>query len=138
MILFPKIYSIIYINKLWNKSCLKNGKKYMEIFDKSTKQLREYINFDKSNLKLREIHATNLKKPIWTKFNKAFVSFWHQQHGFCFVFASTTWLLFCSCTNNMAFDFFQLQQYGCQRWLQLVRQGEVAWILKCQGHINQV
>ena len=34
--------------------------------------------------------------------NTAFVLFQDQQHGFCFVQASTTWLLFCSNVNNIA------------------------------------
>ena len=60
------------------------------------------------------------------------------QQCFCVVPTSTIWVLLCSCTNNMAFALFQRQQHGCQWWRQLVRQGEVARILTCQGHINQV
>ena len=71
----------------------------------------------------RDIHATILRKPIWTKLDKAFVLFRHQQHGLCFVLASTTWPLFCSGINNMVFALLQLQQHGCQSWQQLVRRG---------------
>ena len=61
-----------------------------------------------------------------------------QQHCFCFVPRSTTWVLFCSGINNMTFVLFQCQQHSCPNWQQLVRQGEVAWIFTRQGHINQV
>ena len=42
----------------------------------------------------------------------------------------TPWLLFCSGIDNMAFLLFQCQQHGCQSKQQLVRQGEVTWLLE--------
>ena len=38
----------------------------------------------------------------------AFVLFWHQQCGFCFVLISTMLLLFSSCINHMNFVLFWL------------------------------
>ena len=68
----------------------------------------------------------------------AFVLFQHQQKGFCF-FPTSTNVFFiwyqqhCFCfvmVNNTAFVLFQCQQHCCQNWQQLVRQGEVAWLLE--------
>ena len=42
----------------------------------------------------------------------------------------TPWLLFCSGIDNMAFLLFRCQQHGCQSKQQLVRQGEVTWLLE--------
>ena len=77
----------------------------------------------------------------------AFVLFWHQQCGFCFVLISTMLLLFSSCINHMDFFCSGFKQHGfcivpmsttwLSNWQQLIRQGEVAWIFIYQGHIRQ-